>query len=345
MRKRDRKFSRSAPAPVQAAQATTMDFSFGDPVPVLDRREVFDYLECPRVGKYYAPPLDLLGLARTFRAAVHHASAIYVKRNILLKTFVPHQKFSAQAFSQLALDYLVLGNAYVERERSVTRQALRYSAPLAAYVRRGVEPGTFFWLEKGTQEQEMPTGDVLQLRSTDLRQEVYGIPEYISGINSVLLNESSTLFRRKYYQNGSHAGFIFYMTDAAQKQEDVDALKEAFKQAKGPGNFKNLFLYAPGGKKDGVQLIPVSEVAAKDDFLSIKNVTRDDQLAMHRVPPQLMGIVPNNTGGFGDVEKAAKVFAENELGPLQILLGEINTWAGEEIVRFKPYELGAAQQG
>ena len=66
----------------------------------------------------------------------------------------------------------------------------------------------------------------------------------------------------------------------------------------------------------GVQVIPVSEVAAKDDFLSIKNVSRDDLLAAHRVPPQLMGIIPNNTGGFGDVEKAAKVFTRNELEPL-----------------------------
>jgi len=219
--------------------------------------------------------------------------------------------------------------------------AMGYRTPLALYVRRGVQPGQFWWLERGYTEQEMPAGDVFQLRESDLRQEIYGMPEYLAAINSALLNESATLFRRKYYANGSHAGFIFYMTDAAQKQEDVDNLKEAFKQAKGPGNFKNLFLYAPGGKKDGVQLIPVSEVAAKDDFLNIKAVSRDDILAAHRVPPQLMGIVPNNTGGFGDVEKAAKVFAQNELRPLQRRMQEINAWAGEEIVRFKDYTLEA----
>lgn len=65
--------------------------------------------------------------------------------------------------------------------------------------------------------------------------------------------------------------------------------------SKGPGNFRILSMYAPNGKKDGIQLIPVSEVAAKDEFRNIKNVTRDDQLAAHRVPPQLIGIIPNNT--------------------------------------------------
>ena len=43
----------------------------------------------------------------------------------------------------------------------------------------------------------------------------------------------------------------------------------------------------------------MSDVAAKDEFFNIKSVTRDDQLAAHRVAPQLMGILPNNAGGFG----------------------------------------------
>ncbi|WP_438503318.1 hypothetical protein, partial [Bacillus licheniformis] len=77
--------------------------------------------------------------------------------------------------------------------------------------------------------------------------------------------------------------------DAAQNEEDIDALRTALKTAKGPGNFRNLFVYAPTGKKEGIQLIPVSEVAAKDEFGSIKNISRDDQLAGLRVYPQLMG--------------------------------------------------------
>ncbi len=35
----------------------------------------------------------------------------------------------------------------------------------------------------------------------------------------------------------------------------VDALRKALRDSKGPGNFRNLFLYSPNGKKDGVQLI------------------------------------------------------------------------------------------
>lgn len=67
------------------------------------------------------------------------------------------------------------------------------------------------------------------------------------------------------------------------------------------------------------------------------NVSRDDQLAAHRVPPQLMGIIPNNTGGFGDANKAAQVFDATELESLRVMMTSVNEWIGEEVIRFKPY--------
>ncbi|ELN93207.1 putative phage portal protein, partial [Salmonella enterica subsp. enterica serovar Enteritidis str. 13183-1] len=79
------------------------------------------------------------------------------------------------------------------------------------------------------------------------------------------------------------------------------------------------------------------EVAAKDEFLNIKNVSRDDMMAAHRVPPQMMGIMPSNVGGFGDVEKAAKVFVRNELLPLQKRLTELNSWLNDEVIKFEAY--------
>ncbi|HDS8804438.1 TPA: Presumed portal vertex protein, partial [Escherichia coli] len=86
-----------------------------------------------------------------------------------------------------------------------------------------------------------------------------------------------------------------------------------------------------------LQIIPLSEVAAKDEFLNIKNVSRDDMMAAHRVPPQMMGIMPNNVGGFGDVEKAANVFVRNELLPLQKRMEELNHWLGEKVIAFSSY--------
>lgn len=316
-------------------------FTFGDPTPVMDRYDIL-YLGCWMAGsRWYEPPVDLSALSKSYRATAHHGSALQVKRNILVKTFQPSQWLSRSDFACLALDYLVFGNAYAEQVRSRLGNLMQIRPARAKYVRRGIEEGSYWWVHGWKQETEFKTGSICHLMEPDIDQELYGVPDYLGSLQAAWLNESATLFRRKYYENGSHAGFILYMTDAAHAQGDVDALRTALREAKGPGNFRNLFMYAPNGKKDGLQLIPVSEVAARDEFWNIKNVSRDDQLAGHRVPPQLMGIIPANTGGFGDVEKAARVFVANELEPLQERFRELNERLGREIVRFESYKLPA----
>lgn len=315
-------------------------FSFGDPTPVLDRYDFLYTGVWMSANEWYEPPVDFPALAKSYRATAHHGSALQVKRNILVKTFIPHRLLSRRAFAALAIDHLVFGNSYLERIHSRTGKLLELRPARSKYMRRGVELDRYFWVPNWLERQEFPRGRIIHLMEPDIDQEVYGLPDYLGSLQSAWLNESATLFRRKYYLNGSHAGFILYITDPAQQQDDIDAIRTALKEAKGPGNFRNLFLYSPGGKKEGVQVIPVSEVAAKDEFWNIKNVTRDDQLAGHRVPPQLMGIIPNNTGGFGDVEKAARVFVANELEPLQASFREVNEILGEEVIRFSPYQLG-----
>ncbi|OHX10301.1 phage portal protein [Chromobacterium sphagni] len=323
----------AAPAEAGSMQA----FSFGEPVPMLDRREIMDYLQCTDAGKWYEPPIAWDGLARSLRANVHHASALAVKRNVLVSTFQPHPLLSRAAFASLVMDFLVFGNGYLEKRRHRLGGVLELKPALAKYVRRAKDLAGFWWVPGYDQEQAL--GEVFHLLEPDINQEVYGLPEYLAALQSAWLNESATLFRRKYYLNGSHAGFIMYMTDPAQKEEDVDAMRKALKDSKGPGNFRNVFMYAPNGKKDGIQIIPLAEVAAKDEFLNIKNITRDDVLAAHRVPPQLMGVIPSNTGGFGDANKAASVFYENEIKPLMMRLEEVNEWAGEKVIQFGPYAL------
>ena len=344
-----RKGRAARPAPMAAMQAAPQGggmeaFSFGDPVPVMDGRELMDYAETWLNGKWYEPPMSWEGLARSFRASTHHSSALYFKRNVLASTFIPHKLLDRATFSKWALDFLTFGNAYLERRPNMLGGNLGLDHSLAKYVRRGADLDAYFYVHGFKTEHEFKKGSVFHLMECDINQEIYGLPEYLATLQAAWLNESATLFRRKYFQNGSHAGFIMYITDAAHQQADVDSIREALKQSKGPGNFKNLFMYAPNGKKDGIQIIPVGEVAAKDDFLNIKNVSRDDVLAAHRIPPQLMGIVPGNTGGFGAILPAAQVFARNEIEPLQAKFRELNDWLGQEVVRFEPYVVGVTEE-
>ncbi|WP_338444788.1 phage portal protein [Pseudomonas sp. LTR0] len=314
-------------------------FTFGDPVPVLDGREILDYLECYSNGRWYEPPVSLDGLARSSKASVYLQSGLIFKRNALARTFIPHRLLTRQAFEQIVMDLGWSGNLYLEKRDNMLGRAMGLRPCLAKYMRRGADLETYYQVRGWRDEHEFRAGSICHLRVADINQEVYGLPEWLPALQAALLNESATLFRRKYYQNGSHAGFILYMTDAAQNEDFVDDLRTAMKSSKGPGNFRNLFMYAPNGKKDGIQLIPISEVAAKDDFGAIKNISRDDQLAMLRIPPQLMGVVPQNAGGFGSVLDATQVWAMNELEPEQARLLQINEWLGEEVIRFAQYEL------
>lgn len=68
-------------------QAQTEIFSFGDPIPVLDRADILNYLECSAMyEKWYNPPMSFDGLAKSLRSSTHHESAIITKANILLST-------------------------------------------------------------------------------------------------------------------------------------------------------------------------------------------------------------------------------------------------------------------
>ncbi|OOF59343.1 hypothetical protein BKL49_04520 [Rodentibacter myodis] len=78
-------------------------FSFGEPIPVLDRAEILNYFEpVAMYQKYYYPPINLTYLAKAINASSHHQSAITVKKNILLSTckttaLLPRTQFDMEA--------------------------------------------------------------------------------------------------------------------------------------------------------------------------------------------------------------------------------------------------------
>jgi PBSX family phage portal protein len=341
--RRARRMSRT-----EAAQASTgaivppndnrgagQSFAFGDPEPVLEGRQLIDMLECWHNERWYEPPLPLDGLARAFRVSPHHSSAIILKRNLLMASLDPASLLTRAELGKMAQDYLVFGNAYVETKRNTFGAPLRMVHAMARYTRRGVVDGQFWWVPGMKDAAPFPDGSVIQIMQPDVNQEIYGVPEYLSALQAALLNEAATLFRRRYYLNGSHAGYILYATGEIDNN-DVDKLKEALRQSKGPGNFRNLMVHAPNGKEGSIKILPIAEAGAKDEFLGIKNATQADVMAAHRVPPQLLGIVPAQGSAFGNPKDATAMFFELEIAPLQAAFLEINERLGMEAVKFLP---------
>ncbi|MNI37869.1 Phage portal protein [compost metagenome] len=221
-------------------------------------------------------------------------------------------------------NYLQSGDAALLKLRNYFGQVVGLAPLSSVYLRRG--KGRFVLLQPNGQQREIPEEDVIWLAQYDPEQQVYGLPDYLGGLQSALLNRDATLFRRKYFLNGAHMGFIFYATDPNMDDEQEEAMKEMIANAKGVGNFRSMFVNIPNGKPDGIKLIPVGDIATKDEFAAIKSITSQDVLTSHRFPAALAGIIPVNGSALGDPEKYSATYARNEVLPLcELIKDTINS--------------------
>ena len=275
-------------------------------------------------GEYYQPPIDRKGLAKVARANAHHGAILMARRNMVAGRFT-NQRSTVTAFAH---NYLQFGDAGLLKLRNAFGQVVGLHPLSSVYLRRR-EDGCFVYLQLGKPNLIYRPDDVIWLAQYDPEQQVYGMPDYLGGLQSALLNQDATLFRRKYFLNGAHMGFIFYATDPNMDDDTEKEMKEMIANSKGVGNFRSMFVNIPEGKPDGIKLIPVGDIATKDEFAAIKGITAQDVLTSHRFPAALAGIIPTNGGGgLGDPEKYDATYARNEVLPLCELLRDSINGAG-----------------
>lgn len=65
MKKRQKKQPKQTATMTASASQKMEAFTFGEPSPVLDRRDILDYVECINNGKWYEPPVNFSGLAKS----------------------------------------------------------------------------------------------------------------------------------------------------------------------------------------------------------------------------------------------------------------------------------------
>ncbi|MBD3611124.1 MAG: phage portal protein [Hydrogenovibrio crunogenus] len=316
-----------------------MFVEFGEPVSVLDGH-FYDYAETYLVDGRYEPPVSLTGLAKSFRANSMHGSAIYAKRNILSMAIELKNKnlISKSDMDKFLLDFGVFGNAYFQAVRNMLGKIVQFKHLPALYMRRREKPNCYSYVTF-SQTINYKEGSVFHFFEYDITQEIYGIPEYFGTLSSVWLNEDATLFRRKYYKNGAHSGFLLYMNNAKLDEEMEKEIKATLNSAKGLGNFKNMFINGRGTDKEKPELIPVGQINAKDEFASMKNVTKADILSAHRIPIELMSVVTDNLKSPGDLNKTDRIFYKNEIQPLGNRLAmAIEEFSGQPVIEIKPYQ-------
>jgi PBSX family phage portal protein len=279
-------------------------------------------------GYWYVPPVSLAGLAKTMYANGTHASVLEFKHNQLLASWQDNPMIARREARAAFKDFEVFDNAYFLAIRNWLGGINRYVRLPAVNMRVGTEDN-YYLLNSNGSWTEYDAADIIHLNGGDIRQGLYGVPTYFSGIHSILLGEAATLFRRKYYQNGAHTGYILVTFDLDKNK--ASELQSAISQSKGPGNHRSMYLNMastlqgkPGYTKDRVQVIPVGDFGNRDEYDKIKEITQQDILNMHRVPAGLASIMANNAAGHGDLKNVREVYYDCETIPKQAIWQELN---------------------
>ena len=274
----------------------------------------YDSLFYNDMDGYWEPPVDRHLLANLTRRNAQHGGIVVSRANMAAGRFISGG-MSAQQVQAAFLNLVQFGDVALLKIRNGFKQPVRLF-PLPSYRTRAAGDGGAVVLERNNQVRKYKARDIIWIKQYDPVQQVYGCPDYLGGLQATLLNEDATLFRRKYYINGAHMGFIMYATDPNLDPEVEDDIKEKIQDSKGVGNFRSLFVNIPNGKEKGLQIIPVGNFESKDEFMNVKNVSAQDVLNAHRFPPGLSGIIPSNTAGLGDPTNYDAMYFKNETKPL-----------------------------
>ncbi|NOH95312.1 phage portal protein [Vibrio sp. 99-70-13A1] len=273
---------------------------------------------------YWEPPISPSGLADVARANSYHGSLLIARANYVAGRFKQGGAIRRRHVQAFCRDYFTFGHAGFLKIRDGFKRVVRLH-PLPGMYLRKRKNGNFIILERDNQQREYRKEDVIFLPQYDPQQQVYGLPDYLGSIQSSLLNKDATLFRRRYYKNGAHMGFIFYASDPNLSEDDEKKMKETIASSKGVGNFRSMFVNIPNGKEKGIQLIPVGDIATKDEFERIKNITAQDILVGHRFPAGKGGMMPQPGATFPDPEKVGREYAKDEIIPVcELIMDEVN---------------------
>lgn len=314
-----------------------IEIEFSKPVSVM-HSDILSYLEVALLDGLYEPPVGLDTLAKALRVNPTHASAIEFKRNTLAYIIGLSPLLPKRELKRFIQDYLTFGNGYFQIVRNMLNQVVQVKHIPALYMRRRDDLGYTYKPRTFDDEGriDFKHDQIFHLAEYDIAQEIYGLPSHISSLTSIWLNDDATLFRRQYYRNGSHAGYLLYMNEPNMSETVENDIRQKLSAQEGMA-FKNLFVNARGKDTKAPELKPIGQVEAKDSFRDVMKHTTSDILSVHRVPLELMSIRREGITSSGDLNKVDWMFHKNELLPLAESLSELNEFTNTNVITIKSY--------
>ncbi len=316
------------------------NISFGIPVSTLNSK-LFDCGYVTVENGYYVPPIDFDDLYSLLFIGSYHAPMLHFKKNMTCLWYKTTSFLDFDTLEKAALDFVVLANCYFKVHRNGFGKVVRLSYLPALSMRKSIKPNVYVQLTENNQELiEFEAGEVIHLKEYSVNQDIYGIPQYIGGIQSILLNHESSLFRRRFYENGGHIGYILVSNDANISQDTAKKIQEVLSTSKGR-TLTSMYINIPkSSSKEPIKVIPINNKTVKDEFYKIKEITESELCACHRIPASLAAIMPNSKGSFLSIKKQLKLYHTLEVPALQQVFIRINDFIRREVIQFDSFDKG-----
>ncbi|RLA06014.1 MAG: portal protein [Gammaproteobacteria bacterium] len=278
-------------------------------------------------GNYIKPWIDYDDLHNFFYYNVYHQRCLKLKAKVLSNIDVcdfdkrlPMWADSRNFLYNFVLGLETFGTSFIEKCGTDTDYFL-YNIP--AHQGRLNLNGDIFQKTEG--KAKKLNGFFATYGS--LKSRVYGEPDYLPVLEQIDLTKMADVYNQKFFINGARPGYAVIFENSSPNEEQKTAFKEFFGGSfKGFDNSHKTLLAHTGKNADGspakIRLEEMGKVA-DISFKTLKEVTRDEIIAAHSVPPRLVGVASAATlGGSGEASAQLHSFNELEIKPKMKFLEE-----------------------
>jgi len=297
---------------------------FSDPKTAIDneRFETDSFVSFDSEMAYYMPPIPFSKLSKLIRVNPHHGALPLFKARKVASYMKPNNLISRQTIIRALVDFESTGNGFFKLERNRADQVTRINYLPTINTRRLKGDNCYGWIQDRPKPLiKFKKDEVIHIMQHDPFQQVYGIPYWVGGLQSILLGEDVRIYMRMFFKNGGSTGDILATAGLSKTAQDI--VQELMDSPTGDNRFKRLLIQLPRGEVEKMlKVLPYSTGSEKIDYSKLAAMTSTDILEAWRIPPELAGMRPEGTATSGDLDKIKDMYYENEIVPIQQMLSD-----------------------